>query len=206
MRTYTNQMIVMNGSLVNTSIRIVCGDPARSHDAFGIVGIESDIIHDIVRIKMAKQFFNEPYGTVANYLKKIQYNIKPDFMGIETNYRGDKLLKLFNYKYKLKMKGIYTSSNLTEQTRAKGFTMDKSYMIKWFIQHKTHHKILFPEILTPEMTILKNQIESITRYPTLTGYTYKAQKGRHDDLFMSLLLCCHIHNHYHMQRVNNIEN
>jgi len=192
-----------NGSL----IRIVCGDPARSHDAFGIVGVESDIIHDTVRIKMAKQFFNKPYGVVANYLKKIQDNIRPDFMGIETNYRGKKLLHLFTYKYKLQIKGIYTSSNLTEKTRAKGLVMDKSYMTKWFAQHKTHHKILFPEILTPEMIILKTQIEDIVSVPTLTGgTTYKAQKGRHDDLFMSLLLCCHIHNHYYMQRVNNIEN
>ena len=143
-----------NGSL----IRIVCGDPARRHDAFGIVGIESDISKDIIRVGLAKQFFNEPYGIVANYLTKIQNNIKPDFMGIETNYRGEKLLQLFNYKYKLDIKGIYTSSNLTEKTRGSGRVMDKSYMIKWFVQHKLHHKIKCPEVMTPEMIILSNQI------------------------------------------------
>ena len=96
-------MIMKNGSL----IRIVCGDPARRYDAFGIVVIESDISKDIIRIGLAKQFFNQPYSVVANYLTKIQNNIHPDFMGIETNYRGEKLLQLFNYKYKLDIKGEF---------------------------------------------------------------------------------------------------
>lgn len=184
-------------------IRIVCGDPARSHDAFGVVGIESDVINDIVRIKLAKQFFKQPYRVVANYLHQIQSNVKLDFMGIETNYRGQKLLELFNKKYKLPIKGIYTSSNLTEKTRLKGHVMDKTYMVKWFSKQKAQHKILFPEKLTPEMIILQKQISEISQIPTLTGYTYKAKKGRHDDLFMSLLLCCHIHVHYREQMMYN---
>ena len=53
------------------------------------------------------------------------------------------------------------------------------------------------------MIVLKNQIESISQIPTLTGYTYKAKKGRHDDLFMALLLCCHMHVHYKEQILNN---
>jgi len=134
-----------NGSLIKT---IVCGDPARHHDAFGIVGIESDITNDIIRIGLVKQFFNKPYKVIARYFQKIQSNMNPDFMGIETNYRGKKLLQLFNHKYNLPIKGIYTSSNLTEKTRSKGMVMDKSYMIKWFVKHKLHHKIIFPEIIT----------------------------------------------------------
>jgi len=191
--------MMIHGSLNNPRIRIACGDPARSHDPFGIVGIESDVINDIVRVEFAKQFFNKPYRIVAKYLTKVNNNFKPDFMGIETNYRGKKLLQLFNYKYHLPVKGIYTSSNLTEKTRRKGTVMDKPYMIDWFIRHKQQHKILFPEILTFDMSILNNQIQDISRIPTQTGYTYKAQKGRHDDLFMALLLCCHIHNHRYEQ-------
>jgi len=195
MNKYMNQVIVMMMKSGNL-IRIVCGDPARRNDAFGIVAIESDIINDIIRIGLAKQFFNQPYGIVANYFIKIKNKLKPDFMGIETNYRGEKLLQLFNYKYNLDIKGIYTSSNITEKTRLTGRVMDKSYMIKWFIQHKLHHKIKFPETMTPEMITLSNQMNDMIRIPTQTGYTYKAQKGRHDDLFMALLLCCHIHVHY----------
>jgi len=184
--------LVQKGEMVT----IVCGDPARRHDAFGIVGIESDFKNDIIRIGLAKQFFNQPYGVVANYFTKIQNTLSPDFMGIETNYRGQKLLQLFNNKYNLPIKGIYTSSNLTEKTRVSGKVMDKSYMIKWFVQHKLNHKIKFPEIMTVEMTTLQTQMNDMIRIPTQTGYTYKAQKGRHDDLFMALLLCCHIHLHY----------
>lgn len=194
-----------SGSLINmiNDIIIICGDPARRNDAFGIVGIQSDITKDIIKIGLAKQFFNKPYGVVANYFTKIQNKLNPNFMGIETNYRGKKLLQLFNHKYNLNIKGIYTSSNLTEKTRVKGTVMDKSYMIKWFVQHKLNHKIKFPEILTPEMIILSNQMNDMIRIPTQTGYTYKAQKGRHDDLFMSLLLCCHIHLHYREQMLYN---
>ena len=192
-------MTMKNGNLM----KIVCGDPARSHDAFGIIGIQSDIINDVVRIGLAKQFFNQPYGVVASYFGTIQNNLKPDFMGIETNYRGHKLLKLFNNKYNLPIKGIYTSSNLTEKTRVSGKVMDKSYMIKWFIKHKLYHKIKFPEIMTPEMITLTNQMNDMIRIPTQTGYTYKAQKGRHDDLFMALLLCCHVHLHYRENMLYN---
>ena len=195
-------IMMKNGSLIN-SIKIVCGDPARRNDAFGIVGIQSDITLDIIKIGLAKQFFNQPYSIVAKYFTKIQNNLKPDFMGIETNYRGNKLLQLFNNKYKLNLKGIYTSSNLKEETRVKGKVMDKSYMINWFVQHKLHHKIKFPEIMTPEMTTLSKQIQDMIRIPTSTGYTYKAQKGRHDDLFMALLLCCHIHLHYRERMLYN---
>ncbi len=197
MKRYMNQLVypmMANGSLINPII--VMGDPARRNDAFGIVGIQSDIINDIVRIGFAKQFFNQPYRVVANYFQKIQNTLSPDFMGIETNYRGQKLLQLFNNKYKLPIKGIHTSSNLTEKTRSTGKVMDKSYMIKWFIQHKLAHKILLPEKMTYEMTVLENQMNDMIRIPTQTGYTYKAQKGRHDDLFMGLLLCCHVHLHY----------
>ncbi len=207
MKLYMRLIIIItmmkSGNSINNLIKIVCGDPARRNDAFGIIGIQSDIINDTIRIGLAKQFFNQPYSIVANYFTKIKNNLKPDFIGIETNYRGEKLLQLFNYKYNLDIKGIHTSANLTEKTRQTGKVMDKSYMIKWFIKHKLAHKIKFPEILTPEMITLTNQMNDMIRIPTQTGYTYKAQKGRHDDLFMALLLCCHIHVHYREKMLYN---
>ena len=54
-------------------------------------------------------------------------------MGIETNNRGGRVLKLYREKYNMTwLYGVNTSANLTEETRAKGYSMDKPYMVKWF--------------------------------------------------------------------------
>jgi len=191
---------------VNGSVTIVMSDPSGTlspftpidenqinNDPFGVVGIHANLITKKIHVKLAKQFKKEKYETVANYLQSVKKKINPDFMGIETNNRGKDILKLFESRYSLPLHAVTTSSHLTENTRSKGFAMDKPFMINWFVEEKQKHNILFSPKPSKDMQTLIDQIPQIVSLKTLSGLTtHKAQRGRHDDLFMALLLCCHI--------------
>ncbi len=186
-------------------VKIVMGDPSGTlkpfeplsdnitNDPFGIVGIHADLIQKQIHVKLARQFKNTKFSVVANELHSIRNKIKPHFMGLETNNRGKEILKLFQTKYHLSLHGVSTSSNLTDQTREQGHAMDKQFMIEWFAQQKQKHNILFPKNPTPDMNELITQVSQISGFKSYNGTTsYKRIRGRHDDLFMALLLCCHI--------------
>ena len=168
-----------------SSIRVVCGDPGRSHDPFAVVGVQLETyqydnhpLHKI-HIKLAKQFIKRPYSEVAKYLHIIQKNIRPNFIGIETNNRGKRVLQLFKEKYKLhNIQGIATSSNMSDTARNTTLTLDKSYMMHWLKQKLEVEKmILFPNNPDADMQELMQQIPQIVSYTTPSGQT-----GYHADL------------------------
>lgn len=173
-------------------LKVIMGDPARSGDAFAWVGAAFDLHNYEIQFKLAKQFFHTPYNRVAEWAHKKHEEIKPNFMGIETNNRGQEVLGLFYNKYKMQyLQGINTSSGLTEKTRAQGFTMDKTFMVHWFKDAKDRGMIKFPSNPSRDMQELINQIPKISMMLTPGGKTtYKAYRGQHDDLFMAALLCC----------------
>ena len=168
------------------------GDPGRKHDPFGIVGVQYNLTKHKIQFKLAKEFAKTPYGTVAKYLTKVHDTINPNFMGIETNNRGGRVLKLYQEKYNMVwLHGVNTSANLTEETRSKGYSMDKPYMVKWFAQRQQEDFFELPDITGKDMQTLIDQIPQIAAILTANGSTtYKAQRGRHDDLFMAALHCC----------------
>ncbi len=185
-------------------VRIIMGDPARTSDPFGIVGIEGDLEKDIIRVKLAKQFTerdaNKRMARVCGYLQNIRDEIKPHYMGFESNNDGHSIISYMKGKG-LPLHGITTSANLTAARRRGGYAMDKPRMIEWFSEYKDNHKIQFPEGGGADMEELIKQISLIVRQRTPTGnYTYRAERGRHDDLFMALLLCCHIYKVYMQKR------
>ena len=164
-----------------------------NNDPLGVVGIQANLITKKFHIKLARQFTNEKYVNVVNFLKSIKKKIHPDFMGIETNNRGKDIQELFKIKYNLPLTGINTSSHLTSKSRDKGLSMDKAFMIEWFAVQKQKHNILFSDNPSKHMSLLMDQIPQIGTMRTASGLTtYKAVRGRHDDLFLALLLCCHI--------------
>ena len=174
-------------------VKIVMGDPGRKNDPFGIVGIELDMKTGIIKPKLARQFIKTKYGVVADYLLTVRNSIKPNIIGIETNNRGKRVMNLYREKYALKLVGINTSANLTLETLERGLTMDKPFMIGWLKEYLQNHMIKFPNNPTVEMKVLIDQIHQIVGIRTAAGHiSYKAQRGRHDDLFMAFLLCCHI--------------
>ena len=126
-------------------LKVIMGDPARTGDAFAWVGASFNLTDFKIKFKLAKQFFDTPYSQVAKYAKSIHQEIKPNFMGIETNNRGKNVLFLFHQKYGLNfIHGVSTSANMTEKTRSKGYTMDKPFMVHWFKEKMGRHEIIFP--------------------------------------------------------------
>ena len=82
-------------------LKVVMGDPGRKGDPFGIVGTSFNLDDYKIKFKLAKQFKNKPYGEAAHYLQDVKNKIRPNFMGIETNNRGGRVLKLYHEKYKM---------------------------------------------------------------------------------------------------------
>ncbi len=184
---------------MKNKIRIVMADPAQSSDPTGIVGIEGHCPTGKIRVKLAKQFTDKNkeirLNKTASYLRKIRERIEPDYLGMETNNDGTEIIKKINQQGGVSLSGITTSANLTAKTRRKGRSMDKPFMIKWLATKLRNHDIEFPkkESTQKDMKILIEQIPQIVSQRTPNGsITYKAQRNRHDDLFMALLLCCHI--------------
>ena len=174
-------------------LSVVVGDPGKT-DPFGIMGAQYDSFTNKIRWKLAKQFKHESYFTVAHYLKKIKETINPDFMGIETNNKGKRLLRLFHDKYNLTyIQGINMSNNLTISTRDKGYSTDKNYMIHWMKEKLDDGMFEFPDTPTKDMQEFIDQFPKIVSNVTPNGSTtYKAHRSQHDDLFMAGLHCCNV--------------
>jgi len=184
--------IVSLGAAVMIGLKVICGDPARSSDAFAWVGAQYIPVDDQIQFKLAKQFFHTPYAIVASWAMDKHKLLKPNFMAIETNNRGKEVLGLFTNKYKMDyIQGVTTSANLTEKSRQMGFAMDKPFMVHWFKDAMEKHMMKFPKNPGKDMQELMDQIPKIVSMPSLTGQTtYKAFRGQHDDLFIAALLCC----------------
>ncbi len=173
-------------------LRVICGDPARSGDAFAWVGAAFDLHNYEIQFKLAKQFWKTPYALVASWAMDRHKELKPNYMAIETNNRGKEVLGLFHNKYKMDyIHGIHTSAGLTEKSRQQGFAMDKPFMVQWFREAKEKGMIKFPSYPGKDMQELIDQVPKIVETKTLTGATtYRAHRGQHDDLFMAALMCC----------------
>jgi hypothetical protein len=174
------------------SLKVICGDPARSSDAFGWIGAAFDLDKFEIQFKLAKQFWKTPYALVASWAMDRHKEIKPNYMAIEINGRGKEVLNLFTNKYKMDyMQGITTSGELTEKTRQMGFAMDKAFMVQWFRDAQRKGMLKFPSYPGKDMQEYMDQIAKISEFKTLGGQTtYRAYRGQHDDLFMAGLFCC----------------
>ena len=82
-------------------LKVICGDPARTGDAFAWVGAAFDLHNYEIQFKLAKQFWNTPYALVASWAMDKYKQIKPNFMAIELNNNGKKVLGLFTNKFKM---------------------------------------------------------------------------------------------------------
>ena len=175
--------------------RIIAGDPGRHHDPFGISGVDVNIKLKKIKVKLAIQLIDTPYSAVAVMFKQFQKQFLPDFMGLESNNKGKKILSRFRTEYKLFMSPINTSNNLKLETINQGHSMDKNFTIFWLVHRFKGGDIIFPsrEVCTEGMLALIEQINSITLQHTPSGQpTYRAMRSRHDDIFMAFLFCCHI--------------
>lgn len=180
------------------AFRVIFGDPSdlTGGDAFAWVGAQLKLNStSTIEFKLAKQFWKEKHSNVAAWAKRMHKQIKPNFMGLESNRKEDKrILKLYRTKFGMKyLQGVNTSSHLTEKTRQMGYAMDKVEQTDWLRKKMERGEISFPADPGPDMQELIDQIPQIVPMMTQTGQTtVRAQRGRHDDLFIAALHCTNI--------------
>ena len=178
-------------------VTIVMGDPAESGDPTGIVGITGNFMTKKIHVKLAKQFKqrdkNVRLQKTGEYLLRVRKKIHPDFMGMESNNDGKEIIGKLNLIPLMKLTSINTSANLADETRLRGYSMDKPLMVEWFANQKKLHNIVFADDTKGDMQELIDQIGMIVSGKSPGGSTtFKAARNRHDDLFLALLLCCHV--------------
>ena len=170
------------------NLKIIIGDPAKAGDSFGVLGQHATWPEKKIFTRLAKEFKREPYPKVAKYFTKLKKQIRPDLMIIEKNFDYENVSKAFS---KLGITYVSTTTGLTEKARAKGWAVDKNFMIGWMKQEYKRHTIQLPENQSDGMRELINQRNQIVGITAPSGHTaYKAQRGRHDDLFMCELIGC----------------
>jgi len=76
---------------------ILAGDPAKSGDAFGVLGLQATWPERKIYIRHAKQFWNEPYSVVANHFTTLQKKVKPDMIILEKNFDYENVSKAFTH-------------------------------------------------------------------------------------------------------------
>ena len=170
------------------SFRVLSGDTGRTTDPFVVIGLEGTYPKKQIFVRLAKQFKREKYRKVARYFTKVSKQIHPDLILIEKNFDYEKVLLAFKH---LPITYVTMSSGLTEETKQKGFSVDKPWCIRQIDSLQRKHAILYPEKLSYDMQELINQRNEMDAVPTGTGHiSYKRTRNRHDDLFIAALHCC----------------
>lgn len=169
-------------------LKLISGDPGKSNDPFGVVGLVGTWPERKIIVTHAKQFKRKSYARVANHFKNQWQKNDLDLLLIEKNFDYENVSKAFS---DLPITYVSTSGTLTEKSRAKGWAVDKPYMIGWLKDEYKAHTIKWPEIKNADMQELIDQRAQIVPITAPSGHvTYKAQRGRHDDLFMAKLIGC----------------
>ena len=174
-----------------SKIRIIAGDPGRTNDPFGIVILDGTWPQRKIYVRGAKQFIKRPYSEIADFVVSLKRDHNPDMILIEKNFDYDNIKKTFE-KYDLQPRYITTSANLTDEKNSQGYTVDKPYMIKWLAREYLKNTVQWPQSkMTKDMQQLINQRSLMTGITAPSGHSSsKAQRNRHDDLFMAKLIGC----------------
>lgn len=170
------------------TLSLLIGDPAKAGDSFGVVGLQGTWPERKIYCRHAKEFKRESYSTVANHFELMNNKIHFDMMILEKNFDYDDVSIAFAH---LPITYVTTSSGLKEDTRSKGYTVDKPFMIKWLKGEYRKHTVQYPAKKSRDMAELINQRNEIVGFTAPSGHvSYKRQRSRHDDLFMPELIGC----------------
>ena len=170
------------------SYRLLIGDPGRTNDPFGEIGLEATYPEKKIYVRFAKQFKNVPYEIVANHFGKMKKLFNPHTIILEKNFDYPNVSRAFAH---LPITYVTTSSGLSESTRVKGLSVDKPYMIGWLKVEKKKHNIQYPPKCSRDMQELINQDNEMSGILFPSGHTtYKRVRNRHDDLSMANLIGC----------------
>ena len=180
------------------TFRVLAGDPGRKGDPFGFCGVEMDYNTGAIYVRFARQYTKTEFADVAKDMQQVIQTVMPDAIVLESNRDGKEAIDEFK-KLDDITQGINTVASMSDKNIASNpRSMDKSYTIHWLQDKMKENKIKFPakDRTSPHMQVLIDQIAMISSYTTPNGSIgYKALRGRHDDIFMAFLLCCHTCRH-----------
>ena len=173
-------------------------DPGISHDPCGAVLTEYARVPDRSYVRDAYQFTGmESYEELAAAIMQYVRAMSPDWILMEDNgYVGHFTIRALSpllSTYAGLFTPITTCGEMSDAGRmAKDSSMDKPYTIKWLRTEMRNRSWLYPRNPSNDLKVLETQVKDMTEYKQLTGHsTYRAQLGRHDDLFMGMLLTAH---------------
>lgn len=173
-------------------LRLLVGDPAFSGDYFGTLGMEGLYPDKKINIRYAQRFKKykdetreQFYARVAKSYTQLHQRLKFDLIILEKNFDYDRVEPAFK---ELPILWVTTTGELTAQTRAKGKSVDKNFMIGWLKKEYLKHTIQLPTAHSTEIAELINQRNEIS---SING-SFKRMRGRNDDLFSCELIGCNV--------------
>ena len=187
------------------SFRVIAHDPGLVNDPWGVVGVEYNQDDNKIKVRLAKQFKKGDLNDIMAYMNQIEKVIKPHLHIIETNGIGRRIYNYLKLRDCPWLKPVSTTGGLTDKSRKHGNAIDKPFMVGVLKDWKRLNLIEFPPRPNKDMQELIDQIPQIVQIYTPNGSTsHKARRGRHDDLFMALLLSCNVVR-LHIQRLHELE-
>lgn len=175
---------------MSNNIKILSGDPGKIRDAFFIVGTE--ITNDKLYVRLAIQRKGRAYKQVCEEFADISRKHNFTFNLIEANNTGQFVIEELQQVHHISVIGVTTTKDIKdEKKKNKVERMDKNENVKWFLNMKAEHRIIFPtdKNCSADMLELKRQIAIFAEHKTDAGsVSYYAPGSEHDDGVMALMI------------------
>jgi hypothetical protein len=173
-----------------SNIKILSGDPGKIRDSFFIVGTE--IKQNKLYVRLAVQRTGKAYKQVCAEFAELSRKHNFKFNLIEANNTGQFVIEELQQVHHIPVIGVTTTKDIKDEKK-KGIVekMDKNENVKWFLNMKAEHRIIFPvdKKCSPAMLELKRQIAIFAEHRTEAGtVSYYAPGEEHDDGVMALMI------------------
>jgi len=143
---------------------------------------------------LAKRRLGKAYKQVCAEFAEISTKHKFTFNLIEANNTGQFVIEELEQVHHIPVIGVTTTKDIKdEKKKHKVQTMDKNENVKWVLNMKAEHRIIFPtdDNCSADMLELKRQIAIFAERKTEAGsVAYYAPGSEHDDGVMALLINC----------------
>ena len=172
------------------NLKILSGDPGKIRDSFFIVGTE--IRQDKLYVRLAIQRTGRAYKQVCAEYAEISRKHQFNFNLIEANNTGQFVIEELQQVHHISVIGVTTTKDIKDEKKKNVVErMDKNENVKWFLNMKAEHRIIFPvdTKCSAAMLELKRQIAIFAEHKTDAGsVSYYAPGSEHDDGVMALMI------------------
>jgi hypothetical protein len=172
------------------NLKILSGDPGKIRDSFFIVGTE--IKQNKLYVRLAIQRQGKAYKQVCQEFADISRKHNFNFNLIEANNTGQFVIEELEQVHHIPVIGVTTTKDIKDEKKKNIIErMDKNENVKWFLNMKAEHRVIFPIDVksSPAMLELKRQIAIFAEHKTEAGsVSYYAPGQEHDDGVMALMI------------------